>query len=1025
MRRRLSPQTYVVLLSLAAAVFLVFARPSPSGLFRLEVGDRQVRAAPGTPTAELADNHDLTALRVFNRTLVRVRGSYVDPSRIHPKEMLYAALNSVQFNIPEVLVEAYPDRDLVVVRVQAKTHKFSTADVDSPWRLSSKLKKIFRFIEANISSDTDLADVEYAAVNGMLSTLDPHSVLLNPELAREMDMHTSGKFGGLGIVIGMRDRELTVIRPIRNTPAYRAGLKSGDHIVRINKEVTENLTVQEAADRMRGDPGTNVVLWVRRDEKKKLRKFELTRAIIRVPSVRSRLLSNNVGYIRILQFASRTASEVRAAMDQLEKQGATGWVLDLRWNPGGLLEQAIQVADLFLEQGTIVTTVGGQEREARRADRKSSDTDLPVVVLVNGSSASASEIVAGALKNLDRAVIVGNTTFGKGSVQILYDNDDGSKLKLTIAEYLTPGDRSIQSLGIVPHIALQRMFVPDENVDSGDQIRLLPPSHTYREEDLKAHLSSQYAVKGVESDMTLSYLYEPPKEDTKAEAEATDEEGEDPFAVEEPFSDEIVIDYPIRLAREIVASAGREHAQKTMRKAAAIIGKREQAQAKKLETALGTLGVDWSPPPDANAKPTTLTASFSIPEAKPELGAGDAIELVGKVTNTGQTPAYQVHARVDSDHHVFGDTELVFGKIAPGETRTWTVHIDIPDDARDRVAMLKFDVSSALGAKVKAAPITARIVARDRPVFAYSHQLIDRGNGDGLVQLGETYNLRVTIKNTGEGVAEETTALFRNSSGAGVIVKKGRFELGAMKPGESQTVEFEFVVTPAVREKELVMEMTVYDSVLRESVVDKIAYPILPPSPGPKAASGRVQVQADRTPIYRGASDDAGTVAWAEKGAVFQVTGRAEEWVRIQLSEGRPGFVAKSAVEKTNRRPQGTALSPHWQVTPPTLTLKTSGLQTSADDYALSGRVTDDTHVEDVFVFVSNRDAKIDNKKVFYKSNRQGDGSLEFSSEIPLWPGTNMITVIARENDDVKAAHTLFVYRSGKTATAEATTEAK
>ncbi|HET6612216.1 MAG TPA: MXAN_5808 family serine peptidase [Kofleriaceae bacterium] len=1016
MRRKLSPQTYVVLASLAAAVVLVIVNPSPSGLFRLEVGDQQVRAAPGTPTSEIKRSHDLTALRVFNRTLVRVRGSYVDPSRIHPKEMLYAALNSVQFNIPEVLVEADPQHDTVLIRVQDKTHKFSTADVDSPWRLSSKLKTIFRFIEANTNSDTDLADVEYAAVNGMLSTLDPHSILLNPELAREMDMHTSGKFGGLGIVIGMRDRELTVIRPIRGTPAHRAGLEPDDRIIRINKEVTENLTVQEAADRMRGDPGTKVVLWVRRKEEKKLRKFELTRAVIRVPSVRSRMLKNHVGYIRILQFASRTASEVRTAMDALQGQGATGWVLDLRWNPGGLLEQAIQVADLFLEQGTIVTTVGGHEREARRAERKSSDTDFPVVVLVNGSSASASEIVSGALKNLGRAVIVGNTTFGKGSVQILYDNDDGSKLKLTIAEYLTPGDRSIQSLGIVPNIALQRMFVPKENTDSGDQIRLLAPSHTYREEDLKAHLSSEYAIKGAHSDMTLSYLYEPPKKEAK---EGDDTEEEDPFAVDEPFSDEIVIDYPIRLADEIVSSAGKKSAAKTLRGAKNIISRREQAQMKKLAAALGTLGVDWSAPPNAKAAPASLTASFSIPEAHPTVRAGASIELVGKVTNTGKTPAYQVHARVDSDHQVFGDTELVFGKIDPGQTRTWTVHIDIPEDARDRVAMLDFDVTSALGAKVEATPLAVRVVAQDRPVFAYSHQLIDRGNGDGLVQRGETYGVRVTIKNTGTGVAESTTALFRNTSGDGVIVKKGRFELGTLAPGQEKTVEFEVAVTPDLHEDELVMEMTVYDSVLRESVVDKLSFPVLPEAAGPKAATGRVQVTADKTPIYRGIADDSGAVAWAAKGAVFEVTGRVDGWVRIRLSEGRPGFVKADAVTTTRHRAHAS-LSPNWQVTPPTVTLQAAGLRTTAKSYHLAGKVTDDTHVEDVFVFVSNGDAKIDNKKVFYKSNREGDGSLDFSSAIPLWPGTNMITVIARENEDVKAAHTLFVYRSDKAATAHA-----
>src|SRR5256885_16190477 len=259
------------------ALVLTVVRQSPEGVVPVGVGTQEVRAAPGKPVVQ---RHDLSALKIFNMTLVRIKDRYVDPSRVDPKKMLYAALDSVQLNIPEVLVEPDPARNKVKITVNDKPEVFETDDVDSPWRLAAKLKKIFRFIETNMNAGADLAKVEYAAVNGMLSTLDPHSILMDPEQARDMDVSTSGKFGGLGIVIRMIDRKLMVVKPIKDTPASRKGIKAGDHIVRINQEPTENLTSNEAVDRMRGDPRTGVTLWIERKGDTNLIKFDLIRDII-------------------------------------------------------------------------------------------------------------------------------------------------------------------------------------------------------------------------------------------------------------------------------------------------------------------------------------------------------------------------------------------------------------------------------------------------------------------------------------------------------------------------------------------------------------------------------------------------------------------------------------------------------------------------------------------------------------------------------------------------------------------------
>ncbi len=1009
MRSRFSTTALIAGLALISALVLTILRPSPEGLMRLGVGEQEVRAAPGAPTPKVS-KHNLTGLKVFNVTLVRIRDAYVDPSRISPKEMLYAALDSVQFDIPEVLVEPYRDRDEVVVQVNDKRQTFSTSEVDSPWRLAGKLKRVFRFIEANMNPGADLAEVEYSAVNGMLRTLDPHSVLLDPETAREMDVSTSGKFGGLGIVIRMRDRKLTIVRPMKDTPAWTAGLKAGDYIYKINDEITENLTLNEAVSRMRGDPGTPIVLWIKRKGQTNAVRYEITRDIIRVESVDSQLLDGGVGYIRLKQFSGRSAREVKDAVAELKKKGAKGFILDLRGNPGGLLEQAIQIADQFVDSGTIVTTVGGRERDPRRAKRKGTDSKSPLVVLVNGSSASASEIVAGALKNLNRALIVGTTTFGKGSVQILYDNNDGSKLKLTIAQYLTPGDRSIQSVGIAPDIDLERMFVSDTNQKPGDGVRLLRSSHGFHERDLESHLTSRYARGADKPAYELPFLYEPPKDPNAAPDDAS-ALPDDEDASADDLDDSFVMDFEIGLARDLVASATSATRKGMIKGAKSIVQKTRAEQQAKLTAALSKLGVDWSATPQGVAGGAKLQAEIKL-DPSGTVHSGDTVKILGTVTNSGTAPAYQAFAQIKADDRVFDETELVFGKVNPGQTRTWTSYVKVPEDAPDRIDQLSFHIRDAGGQTADAQPIKLRVQAAERPVFAYSYQLIDEGNGDGLVQKGETHHLRVEIKNIGKGTAGETTALLRNTSGDGVLVKKGRFELGKLDPGKTATVNFVWNVTNDLKSDDAVLEMTVYDSVLHESVTEKLDYPVHDPSAGPARASGSVAVRKNGAAVREGASDASNVVGWAKRGSVFKVTGKEGGWYRVDLGDHRPGFLTAGDVTRASASAHPTT-RPNWQVTPPTLSLNVPSLETSGDHYSLSGVATDDTHIEDVYVFVSNADAKVDNKKVFYKSNRGAKNSdkMSFTSNIPLWPGSNRVTVVVRENDDVRSLKTLYLYR--------------
>lgn len=373
---------------------------------------------------------------------------------------------------------------------------------------------VLSIVKKNYVEDVDTKNLVTGAINGMLSSLDPHSAYLTPDLYKELQMDTQGRFGGLGIEITVRNGVLTVVSPIEDTPAFKAGVKPGDMIFKIEDEFTKDMTLVDAVKKMRGPKGTKINISIKREGVPELIDFTLVRDTIRVQSVRSRALEEGYGYVRLAQFQERSDRDLQKALEKLaaEKGGIKGLVLDLRNNPGGLLTQAVRVSDLFLDSGMIVYTEGRIESQKQKyfAQKEGTWTGFPMVVLVNGGSASASEIVAGALQDHKRAVVLGTKTFGKGSVQTILPLDDNSALRLTTARYFTPNGRSIQALGIVPDIVVdgssqeakaaeekKRQSLREENLpghllnpqqnqqnsapqtpqqDQGDKEKLVPPS---------------------------------------------------------------------------------------------------------------------------------------------------------------------------------------------------------------------------------------------------------------------------------------------------------------------------------------------------------------------------------------------------------------------------------------------------------------------------------------------------------------------------------------------------------------------
>ena len=1039
--RRLSKMIVFFVACSAALVFTVTRHDDG-----IRVGaDNQLRAA----TRPVAGKYDLGLLPIFSKTLFYVRENYFDKNRLDPKRMLVGALDFVQRDVPEILIDRWPEHDpkQVTVKVNGQSRSFSIERVDAPWSLRTKLQEIFQFVQPNLQPVPEkeesrrLVEIEMAATNGMLYTLDPHSVLLDVETYKDMRTQTQGKFGGLGIVIEMdKKNRITVKRPMPDTPAIRVGIKAKDHIVRINNESTMNMTLNEAVERLRGDVDTNVDVYVERDNSPGTKKFTITRAFIRPPAIDppARVLAvpagpgqpaTKIGYFHMQHFSANSAGDLADALALFDREKVKGIIMDLRGNPGGLYEQAQKVSDAFIKAGTLVSMVGvgGAQRKDETATDSGHEPTVPLAVLVNQNSASASEIVAGAVKNLDRGVVIGEGTFGKGSVQVLFDipspipfgdraDDDKLGLKLTTAQYLTPGDLSIQGTGVIPDIETDPLLVQKEGERSW--IRLQPSVHRRREADYEWHLEHPSARKGEKPIETVSYLLQPkPGEKAKKNHDDDDETVDDqdePADASDDDKDQKT-DFLIDFARDLLAQAKTGRRRELVLGSKVFLDKVRAAEDKKVSQALEKQGVDWTSGPMTGADPQLqLTLQPVTPDAK--IAAGTLAKLRAVVKNVGRVPAFRVRAVLDSDNPIFDENEMVFGRIAPGESKSYELTVKVPASSFTRTDQIKATLYTQRGAvKAPGTDLLVNIEGKERPMFAYTYQTIDDQKGsnhDGQVQRGEQVRMLVTVKNIGKGRAMHTEAVLRNGTGQeGILISAGRFEAKELAPGETKTFSFVYEVRPDFKSDEYALDLAVADTTLGESVTDKIKVKVAPAGPAPEPLPGTATVAREDAPLRETAGDTALVVGRAPKGSVFKTSGRLGAFTRVDIDGTRSAFIASADIKNGGGAVHST-LKPEWQVTPPLLTVIAPTV-VMGDTVHIKGKATDDRLVRDVYVRVWNRNAKIPVKKAFYQPNKlTGDRTkMEFEADIPLWAGSNLVQVFARESNEVQSLQTVVVLK--------------
>jgi carboxyl-terminal processing protease len=733
----------------------------------------------------LGNDYSLGNLALLERDLYRVESRYVEKDRLDPAGMFDGALVRVQRQFPEVLFLQPEGSNNLHISVGAFSKVVRLQPIMNFDMLYQELLRVARILDEHLNEETDRKEVEYAMVNGLLSTLDPHTILLPPAAARDMEVDNQGEFGGLGIEISMVDGELVVKVPLEGTPAFRVGLKPDDRIVRIEGESTINIDLEDAVSKLRGMVGDPVHILVMRKGWSAPRRFTIVREKIRINALEGEMLEGDVGYIRLKSFNARAAQDLGENLARFHREASgelKGLVLDLRMNPGGFLNQAIDVADKFIADGVIVATEEGAtgERAEQRAHRRGTEPNYPIVVLVNASSASASEIVAGALRNQGRGVVIGERTFGKGSIQHLYPHlDDESRLKLTVGRYLTPGDKSIQAVGVTPDIRMIPSLVeaakPPEEPDPW-ALEPLPNVSLYWREWVDREDSLDRSFKKVDRELEqpvyeMRYYYEIDEDNVGR--------GVDPQK-----------DWEVQFAREVVLAAPGARRAEVLRGAARVISKHEKEQSATLQAAFSRAGIDWRS--GVNPAEPKLDVVFDLGEDG-KIIAGTH-ELIGMtVTNQGTEPVYRLSAVTESENPWLDQAEFYFGLIPPGESRTYrqrvALHEGYPSSESKVVIRLQDEARNILSEQVA----RVRAQGRSMPSLGYTLALYDgrdgrgKGDGDGRPEHGEKIELEVTVTNRGEGATADAFVRMKNRSGRDLDLTVGGFSVGTWldRNGES------------------------------------------------------------------------------------------------------------------------------------------------------------------------------------------------------------------------------------------------
>ena len=968
-----------------------------------------------------------------------VRKDYFDKQRFDPRLQLSTAVDFLGLHTPEFFAES-SDAALTVT-VRDRSQRFELAAVTDLGSAADLLERVLEFTQGVLTLDDEhLHELEYTAINGFLAPLDPHTILLTPEENAELGVKTRGRFGGIGAVIAPAEQRIRIERVLPDSPAEAAGLEDLDLILEIDGQPTINLSSSDAQGLLRGPVDSEVALLVRRGDKRL--RITVTRGMIAIPTVQATMLPERVAYAQIQTFQEDTAAKLLEALAGFQAEGElAGVVLDLRGNSGGLLAQAVGILNQFVSKGELVIVRSALGREHQDATEELAlPLDVPVVALVDQDAASASEIVSGSLKHLDRGVILGRSSFGKGTVQELRRATPYGRelaLKMTIAEYRVAGDRKIQSVGVIPDLNL----LPIELSDFEGVARLYDRERFERQRERartahlpsavhEPHAAAEAAMAG--DGLALRYLAGPPSAD-----ETSGEATQGPRELRDP---------EVRLAHAVTLGLrGHEGRRAQLAALPALVEQLADREAQRTIEAMADWDIDWSPVDDPADVDAPLEVALSLPPT-PTL-AGEPFRLHIEVKNPGDRTLEQVHLITDCARDELDGIEVLIGKLAPGESQSRDLDLQVMPWHRDFVDELR--IAAHVG-EPDATPdgeaatlFTVRGAAR--PAFSYDFWIIDdprlaatgpsrpehepwpgelpfviQGNGDGLLQPGEQVLLAFLAHNAG-GPARDARVLLRNLSGRQGLLEEGLYVHGKLAGGEqflgAMGISVAGTADPALP---LELELIVGDGLLRESVEDKLRFRVLPGRPAALTVQGEARHTArgdDPLRVYNGADASSAVVTELEPGTVVEVQQRAGSWLALSgpASHGRRLWIPSDRVDPGGEGAADSLDRAQRMVDPPIIEIAETPAIVEGERVAISGIARHHVRVRDVVVTVRASGPGQLPHKVFYLANRALEGEaareLEFATDVPLSLGSNQVVVVVRDRDKVERRHELWVYR--------------
>ena len=717
--------------------------------------------------------------------LMHLQLDYVHPEKLDPEKLLQGALTELERMVPEVWVVAKlrnkSKEPRLEIRVEKETSVLPVSELHGLYDLHIALQKLTKHLLQTKIQLTQLK-IEQLFARGILNRLDSYSVLLPIDIYQEFNINIGGQFAGVGLVVGTREGQLTVIAPMDGSPAALAGMKPLDRIVAVDDEKTEHLTLDEILHRLRGEIGTPVTLSVLRKGHTKTLTFELLREEIQLESVETFDLESDiqtVRYVRIKNFQKDTSLELKNKLGDLNK--IDGLILDLRNNPGGLLEEAIRVSDLFLQgKQRIVSTKGPSVstiHDAKQLFAGGHLQSIPLVVLINRGSASASEIVAAALKQNERAIVIGEQSFGKGTVQTLWDLKDGSGLKLTIGEYLTPSGHSIHNIGVMPSLRLIPVSVPESK---GNQSGDADQQQTIAQERFRL-------LPEVEVDSTVNYSDILQLRYLSSHTSLLDDAE---IIEKDVIIEKLNADIFVKIAKHVLQKWNPQNINSTLQKIALEF---EQQEAEKIAKALTLHGIDWSLIPDQKTPiPETLKLTWLAEEVSEDL-----VRLKVQLRNLGDISGQRLIVVTKAGNVLLDGLEFPIGKLPTDEVKSRTLNVKFSAGMMEETEPLELELFDHNLKKLKSVRLQLNFSPKRISSFKLKMRIFDngkfgsRGNADGKVQSGETIALAFELENKGQKTVPELLLKIRGTDGV-FRINRGKIMLKNLDPLKKQKDYFLF-----------------------------------------------------------------------------------------------------------------------------------------------------------------------------------------------------------------------------------------